>query len=179
MPKSSFFVKDKTYYVIIPSGMTKILQRSTSASTSRWKIHYACCETRANSVTKCSSQVEACARWCYSMSPSRSLESVHKLNSTVIRKGFVKCFIANAMDSSQDEALWNDDDADVPDGDESDSDIDDDNLHGQRHRWHQRGASPHVQRIALRFRAGSNRGNNVRLSRLKNVLGPTMNEFSK
>ena len=52
----------------------------------------------------------------------------HELDPAIIRKGFIKCSIANAMDGSQDDALWNDGDDDVPHGDESNGDINDDDL---------------------------------------------------
>ena len=43
----------------------------------------------------------------------------HELDPAMIRRGFIKCSIANAMYGSQD---------DVPDGDESDGAIDEDDL---------------------------------------------------
>jgi len=44
------------------------------------------------------------------------------LDPSIIKKGFVKCCIANAMDGTEDDALWNDN----GDGETADDDDDDD-----------------------------------------------------
>ena len=122
-------VEDKTDLVIIPSGMTKMLQPLDvcvnklvkDALRLLWNMwllegdHMLTTDGRMRILTLLD-VVEWIAKvW-------------HELDPTIIRKGFMKCSIANAMDGSQADALWNDGDADVPDADESDGDIDDDDL---------------------------------------------------
>jgi len=50
------------------------------------------------------------------------------LDPSIIQKGFIKCSIANAMDGSEDDALWADEASDITEIDNNVDDLDDDDV---------------------------------------------------